>query len=51
MYTLGLVPRGCYHTTSNAWLNTHAVGAGCSAAQLLCAARATTGARVPTREG
>jgi hypothetical protein len=40
-------PRGCFYetTSSNAWFNTHAVGAGYSA-QLLCAA-ATTGAPLP----
>ena len=38
-------PRGCYYTTilNNAYLNTHAVGAGNSYTQLLCAA-VTTGA-------
>ncbi len=41
-------PRGCYFTSSNsAHFNTHAVGAGRTNAQLLCAA-ATTGA-VPPR--
>jgi hypothetical protein len=40
-------PRGCYYTDSNiAYFNTHAVGAGCTGAQLLCAS-ATTGARPP----
>ncbi len=41
-------PRGCYYGTlsNNAWFNTHAVGAGYSTVQLLCAAL-TTGA--PTR--
>jgi hypothetical protein len=41
-------PRGCYYETSsnNAFLNTHAVGAGYSA-QLLCAALVTTGAPPP----
>jgi hypothetical protein len=40
-------PRGCYYftTNSNAWFNTHAVGAGNSNTQLLCDAAATTGAR------
>jgi hypothetical protein len=39
-------PRGCYYSTSTnaAWFNTHAVGAGNSNTQLLCAALATTGA-------
>ncbi len=40
-------PRGCYYVTSHnyAYFNTHAVGAGDSYAQLLCAAlAATTGA-------
>ena len=39
-------PRGCYYFTanSNAWFNTHAVGAGNSNTQLLCAAATTTGA-------
>ncbi len=42
--TLSTYPRGCYYTGSNcAYLNTHAVGAGNSNAQLLCAA-VTTGA-------
>jgi hypothetical protein len=42
-------PRGCYYVTSTneAYLNTHAVGAGCST-QLLCAA-ATAGAPPPMR--
>ena len=36
-------PRGCYYSTSNrAWFNPHAVGAGRSGFQLLCAA-VTTG--------
>jgi hypothetical protein len=43
-------PRGCYYiTNSNAWLNTHAVGAGRSDAQLLCAAITTTGAPLKRR--
>ncbi len=42
-------PKGCYYVSSNAaandaHFNTHAVGAGNSAAQLLCAAAVTTGA-------
>ncbi len=39
-------PRGCFYDTSNkaAYFNTHAVGAGDSYVQLLCAALATTGA-------
>ena len=45
--TYAAYPRGCYYLTSsnNAVFNTHAVGAGNSNAQLLCAALAdTTGA-------
>ncbi len=43
-------PRGCYYYSSNAWFNTHAVGAGEASAQLLCAAAAaTTGAPPPHR--
>ncbi len=44
-------PRGCYYYTSNnyAYFNPHAVGAGCSYAQLLCAALATTGAPLTRR--
>ncbi len=42
-------PRGCYFTINNvAYFNTHAVGAGNSNAQLLCAA-ATTGAPLKRR--
>ena len=43
--TSSAVPRGCYYftTNSNAWFNTHAVGAGVSGYQMLCAAAATTG--------
>ena len=43
--TSSAVPRGCYYSTSNrnAWFNTHAVGAGVSGYQMLCAAAATTG--------
>ena len=42
-------PRGCYYTSSNnAYFNTHAVGAGFSGAQLLCAA-ATAGAPLQRR--
>jgi hypothetical protein len=37
-------PRGCYYDTNNAYFNTHAVGAGWSGGQPLCAALATTGA-------
>ncbi len=47
-----IFPRGCYHTTSSnaAYFNTHAVGAGLSYAQLLCAAlAATTGAPLRRR--
>jgi hypothetical protein len=36
-------PRGCYYA-NDAYLNTHAVGAGWWGAQLLCAALVTTGA-------
>ncbi len=41
-------PRGCYYytTNSNAWFNAHAVGAGNSNTQLLCAA-VTTGPLPP----
>ncbi len=44
------LPRGCYYTTSSnyAWFNTHAVGAGDSYSQLLCAA-VTTGAPLTSR--
>ena len=44
--TYGSYPRGCYFYTSGntAYFNTHAVGAGVSTAQLLCAALASTGA-------
>ena len=44
--TSSTAPRGCYYftTNSNAWFNTHAVGAGNSNTQLLCPAAATTGA-------
>jgi hypothetical protein len=44
-------PRGCYYTSSsNAYFNTHAVGAGRSSRQLLCAALASTaGAPPPQR--
>jgi hypothetical protein len=43
-------PRGCYFTTnSNAWFNTHAVGAGNPYYQLLCAALAATGAPLKRR--
>ncbi len=43
--TISNYPRGCYYNTGsdNAYFNTHAVGAGNSNTQLLCAA-ATTGA-------
>ncbi len=49
--TTSIYPRGCYHftTNSNAYFNTHAVGAGRSDTQLLCAALATTGAPPPLR--
>ena len=46
-------PRGCYYyiSTNVAFFNTHAVGAGWSGYQLLCAALVTTGAplHAPTR--
>ncbi len=43
-------PRGCYYPTGSntAFFNAHAVGAGCSARQLLCAAL-TTGAPLTRR--
>ncbi len=50
LQTSSLRPRGCYlYTNPSPWafFNDDAVGAGCSSAQLLCAA--TTGARVPNR--
>ncbi len=50
--TYGSSPRGCYYSTSTnlAYFNTHAVGAGWSSAQLLCAAlAATTGAPLKRR--
>ncbi len=42
--TYSTAPRGCYYRTSNsvAYFNTHAVGAGLSTMQPLCAALATT---------
>ena len=45
------VPRGCYYESTNnlAYFNTHAVGAGRSSLQLLCAALATTGAPLKRR--
>jgi hypothetical protein len=45
-------PRGCYYYTGGigyAYFNTHAVGAGSSNAQLLCAALDTTGAPLKRR--
>ena len=44
-------PRGCYYVTNSndAFFNTHAVGAGRSTAQLLCAANVTTGAPLTRR--
>ncbi len=44
-------PRGCYIWTidNTAYFNPHAVGAGWSTRQLLCAAAATTGAPPPHR--
>jgi hypothetical protein len=49
--TYDTYPKGCYYSTSNdyAYFNPHAVGAGNSNAQLLCAALATTGAPPPHR--
>ncbi len=49
--TYATVPRGCYYFTSDneAFFNTHAVGAGRSITQLLCAAVATTGAPLKRR--
>ncbi len=52
VWTDSTYPRGCYYDTINnyAYLNMHAVGAGSSGRQLLCAA-VTTGAplHAPTR--
>ncbi len=45
--TTSTYPRGCYYTTTGigyAYFNTHAVGAGSTDSQLLCAAIVTTGA-------
>ena len=44
-------PRGCIYNTvsNNAYFNTHAVGAGTSGVQLLCAALATAGAPLKRR--
>jgi hypothetical protein len=44
-------PQGCYYFTSDNWayFNTHAVGAGDSYTQLLCAALATAGAPLKRR--
>jgi hypothetical protein len=44
--TWSIYPRGCFYDTfdNNANFNTHAVGAGLSYVQLLCAAIVTTGA-------
>jgi hypothetical protein len=42
-------PRGCYHTTDNAYFNPHAVGAGSSDTRLLCAAVTTAGAPLKRR--
>ncbi len=41
------LPRGCYYATDYAFFNAHAVGAGNSNAQLLCAT-ATSGAPPPS---
>ncbi len=46
--TLSNYPRGCYHSTTYVWFNTHAVGTGNSGVQLLCAL-ATTGAPLKRR--
>ncbi len=48
--TLSTAPRGCFYSTisNNAYFNTHAVGAGDSNTQLLCAV-GTTGAPPPNR--
>ncbi len=49
VWTESAYPRGCYYTTNNnAWFNTHAVGAGSSIRQLLCAI-VTTGAPLARR--
>ena len=49
--TASYAPRGCYVWTSynEAYFNTHAVGAGYSGYQLLCAALATTGTPLKRR--
>jgi hypothetical protein len=51
--TESVFPRGCFYNiygrARNAHFNTHAVGAGEPGHELLCAARATAGARVPNR--
>ena len=41
--TFSAYPKGCYFVGNNAYFNAHAVGAGESSSQLLCAA-VTTGA-------
>ena len=48
--TYSSFPRGCIYLTgnNNAYFNMHAVGAGRSSVQLLCAV-VTTGAHVPNR--
>ncbi len=48
--TYSTYPRGCYYSTGGGYanFNAHAVGAGDSDYQLLCAV-VTTGARVPNR--
>ncbi len=48
--TSSTAPRGCYHSSSssNAFFNTHVVGAGIATSQLLCAA-ITTGALLTRR--
>ncbi len=50
VWTDSTFPRGCYYyiSSNNAYFNTHAVGAGASGQQLLCAA-ATTGAPLTRR--
>ena len=42
--TSSTLPRGCSYASNTVYVNDHAVGAGSSFYQLLCAAAATTGA-------
>jgi hypothetical protein len=51
VWTLSGFPRGCYYYTSGntAYFNAHAVGAGYSGTQPLCAALAATGAPLTRR--